>query len=256
MNPRDIFDLKGKTAIITGAAAGLGRTMAEFLAAYGANVTIADLDMDGAEQTAGEIRDTWGVKTLVSRCDVSRLPEIQQTVDDTLEEMGGLDILVNNAGINIRETALEVSEDHWDRILSINLKGVFFFAQAAGRFMSKQGSGKIINMASIQGVTANMMRTAYCASKGGVIQTTKQLAVEWAGYNIQVNAIAPSFFVTPMNKPLFDDEEFSAFIDRGTPLGRPGQPEELGGAVVFLASAASNFVTGHTLMVDGGWTIT
>ncbi len=256
MNPRDVFDLKGKSAIVTGSAIGLGRTMADFLAAYGANVTIADMDRDGAEKTAGEIREKWGVKTIASRCDVSRIAEIRQTVDDTVRELGSLDILVNNAGINIREAALEVSEEHWDKILSVNLKGVFFFAQAAGKIMSKQKSGKIINMASIQGITANVLRTAYCASKGGVIQTTKQLAVEWAQYNIQVNAIGPSFFVTPMNKPLFDDKEFSAFIDRGTPLGRPGQPEELGGAVVFLASAASNFVTGHTLMVDGGWTIT
>ena len=255
-NPRETFSLAGRTAIVTGGAIGLGRTMAEFLAAFGASVAIVDLDEAGAVKAAREIGSASGVRAVGLRCNVASVKEVQATVDRTVAELGTVDILLNNAGINVREPALDVSEEHWDRILDVNLKGMFFFAQAVGRVMVPRRSGKIINMSSIQGVIAHKLRSAYAASKGGVIAMTRQLAIEWAPYNVQVNSIAPSFFVTPMNKPLFDDKEFSAFIDSHTPLGRPGQPEELGGVVVFLASAASSFVTGHTILVDGGFTAT
>ncbi len=255
-NPRDIFSLAGRTAIVTGGAIGLGRTMAEYLAAFGAQVAIVDLDEAGAVKAAREIASESGVRAIGVRCNVAMVGEIRAAVERVVAELGTVDILVNNAGINVREPALEVSEEHWDRILDVNLKGMFFFAQAVGRVMVPRGSGKIINMASIQGVIAHKLRSAYASSKGGVIAMTRQLAIEWAPHNVQVNAIAPSFFVTPMNKALFDDKEFSAFIYSHTPLGRPGQPEELGGVVVFLASAASSFVTGHTILVDGGFTAT
>ncbi len=251
-NPKEAFSLAGKVAIVTGGAIGLGRTMAEYLAAFGANVAVVDLDEAGANKAAREIASSQGVRAIGCRCNVASVREIQAAVDRVVAELGTVDILLNNAGINVREPALEVSEEHWDRILDVNLKGMFFFAQAAGRVMVPRRSGKIINMSSIQGVIAHKLRSAYASSKGGVIAMTRQLAIEWAQHNIQVNSIAPSFFVTPMNKPLFDDKEFSAFIDSHTPLGRPGEPHELGGVVVFLASAASSFVTGHTLMVDGG----
>jgi len=256
INPRQIFSLSGKVAIVTGGAIGLGRTMAEFLAAFGANLAIVDLDEAGANKAAKEIAATNGVRAIGCRCNVASVEEIQATVTRVVVELGSVDILLNNAGINVRERALDVSEEHWDRILDVNLKGMFFFAQAVGRVMVPKRSGKIINMASIQGVIAHKLRSAYASSKGGVVSMTRQLAIEWARDNVQVNAIAPSFFVTPMNKPLFDDKEFSAFIDAHTPVGRPGQPEELGGVVVFLASAASSFVTGHTVLVDGGMTAT
>ncbi len=255
-NPREIFSLTGKAAIVTGGAIGLGRTMAEYLAAFGANVAIVDLDEAGAVKAARQIASDCSVRAIGLRCNVASVKEVQAAVEKTVAELGTVDILLNNAGINVREPALDVSEEHWDRIIDVNLKGMFFFAQAVGRVMVPRGSGKIINMSSIQGVIAHKLRSAYAASKGGVIALTRQLATEWAPYNVQVNSIAPSFFVTPMNKPLFDDKEFSAFIDSHTPLGRPGQPEELGGAVVFLASAASSFVTGHTILVDGGFTAT
>jgi NAD(P)-dependent dehydrogenase (short-subunit alcohol dehydrogenase family) len=255
-DPKNVFSLGGKVAIVTGGAIGLGRTMAEYLAAFGANVAVVDLDEGGANKAAREIASAQGVRAIGCRCNVASVEEINAAVDRVAAELGTVDILLNNAGINVREPALEVSEDHWDRILDVNLKGMFFFAQAAGRIMAARRSGKIINMSSIQGVIAHKLRSAYASSKGGVIAMTRQLAIEWAQYNIQVNSIAPSFFVTPMNKPLFEDKEFSAFIYSHTPLGRPGEPHELGGVVVFLASAASSFVTGHTLLVDGGFTAT
>ncbi len=255
-NPKEVFSLAGKVAIVTGGAIGLGRTMAEYLAAFGANVAVVDLDEAGANRAAREIASSQGVRAIGCRCNVASVGEIQAAVDRVVAELGTVDILLNNAGINVREPALEVSEEHWDRILDVNLKGMFFFAQAAGRVMVPRRSGKIINMSSIQGVIAHKLRSAYASSKGGVIAMTRQLAIEWAQHNIQVNSIAPSFFVTPMNRPLFEDKEFSAFIYSHTPLLRPGEPHELGGAVVFLASAASSFVTGHTLMVDGGFTAT
>jgi NAD(P)-dependent dehydrogenase (short-subunit alcohol dehydrogenase family) len=255
-NPKDIFSLAGKVAIVTGAAIGLGRTMAEYLAAFGAAIAVIDLDGAGAEKSAAEIKSAYAVKAIGCKCNVASASDVRATVDRVVAELGTVDILVNNAGINVREPAVDVSEEHWDRIIDVNLKGMFLFAQAAGKVMIPRRSGKIINMSSIQGVIAHKLRTAYAASKGGVIALTRQLAVEWASHNIQVNSIAPSFFVTPMNKPLFDDKEFSAFIYSHTPLGRPGQPEELGGVVVFLASAASSFVTGHVLLVDGGFTAT
>jgi NAD(P)-dependent dehydrogenase (short-subunit alcohol dehydrogenase family) len=165
-----------------------------------------------------------------------------------------IDILLNNAGINIREMALDVTEEHWDRIMDVNLKGLFFTSQAVARVMKKRKYGKIINMSSHMAKIALPLRAAYCSSKGAVAQLTKEVALEWAPYNITVNAIAPSFFVTPMNEALFADEEMSRFISENTPLGRPGDPEELGGVVLFLASPASSFVTGHMLLVDGGYT--
>jgi NAD(P)-dependent dehydrogenase (short-subunit alcohol dehydrogenase family) len=255
IDPKQVFSLEGKTALITGGAIGLGATIAEHFAAFGANIVLADIDLDGAQATAAALAQT-GVKAIGVKCDVGSAAEVQQAVDTTVREMGGLHILVNNAGINVREPALEVSEEHWDRILRVNLKGVFLFSQAAGRAMVKQGYGKIINMASIQGVIAMPLRTAYCASKGGVIQLTKQLAIEWAKYGIRVNAIAPSFFITPMNTELFDNKEWSGYITEHTPLGRPGEADELGGSAVFLASPASDYITGHVLLVDGGWTAT
>ncbi|MGQ9631786.1 MAG: SDR family NAD(P)-dependent oxidoreductase [bacterium] len=249
----NIFRLDDRVAIVTGGARGLGYTMALYLAEFGAHIAIADIDLEGARRVAEEIRGM-GRRALAIRMDVSNLQDIENMVESVVAEFGRIDILVNNAGINIREMALDVTEEHWDKILDVNLKGLFFTAQAVARVMVKQRYGKIINMASHMAKIALPLRAAYCASKGGVAQLTKELALEWAPYNITVNAIAPSFFVTPMNKALFDDRDMSKFISENTPLGRPGDPEELGGAVVFLASQASSFITGHLLLVDGGFT--
>jgi NAD(P)-dependent dehydrogenase (short-subunit alcohol dehydrogenase family) len=248
-----IFDLTDNVAIVTGGAQGLGLTMARYLAAFGAHVVIADLNEVGAKETAEEIAAA-GVKTLGVGMDVTSLDDISRMVKIVKEELGRIDILVNSAGINIREMALDVTEEHWDKILDVNLKGLFFTSQAVARVMKERNYGKVVNISSHMAKIALPLRAAYCSSKGGVAQLTKELAIEWAPYNITVNTIAPSFFVTPMNEPLFADEKMSRFISENTPVGRPGDPEELGGAVIFLSSPASSFVTGHMLLVDGGFT--
>lgn len=250
---RKIFDLTGKTAIVTGGGTGLGRAMALYLAEFGADVAIPDLQLDRAREVSQEI-ESLGRKALALKTDISQLDQIDTMVKEVLDWSGHIDILVNNAGINIRELALEVTEEHWDKVFDVNIKGLFFCAQAVGKVMIQQKRGKIINIASIMGAIAYPLRAAYCSSKGGVIQLTKLLAVEWAPYNIHVNAIAPAFFVTPMNAPLLSEEKTKASLLANTPLGRLGEPEDLGGAVVFLASEASDYVTGITLFVDGGWT--
>jgi NAD(P)-dependent dehydrogenase (short-subunit alcohol dehydrogenase family) len=248
-----IFRLDGQAAVVTGGAQGLGYVMALYLAEFGADVAIADINFSKAEEAAAEIR-ALGKRGLAVQADVMKMDDIRGAVNRVAAEFGRLDILVNSAGVNIREMALDVTEEHWDRILDINLKGLFFMCQAAARVMKANNYGKIVNIASHMAKIALPLRSAYCASKGGVAQLTKELALEWAPYNITVNTIAPSFFTTPMNVPLFADKEMSRFIRENTPMGRPGDPEELGGTVVFLASPASSFVTGHMLLVDGGYT--
>jgi NAD(P)-dependent dehydrogenase (short-subunit alcohol dehydrogenase family) len=168
--------------------------------------------------------------------------------------LGPLDILVNNAGINIRKPVLELSLEEYELVLDTNLKGYFLCARAAGRRMVQRGSGKVINVSSIMGQVALPNQSAYASSKGAIEQLTKVLALEWAPSGVQVNAIGPTYFETELTRPLFEDKERNAFITGRTPMGRWGQPHELAGAVIFLASRASDYITGHTLMVDGGWT--
>lgn len=175
-------------------------------------------------------------------------------VEETLNKFSKIDILVNNAGITKRGPTLSMNEEDWDRVIAVNLKGVFLCSQAVGKEMIKQKKGKIINVASIAGQIGLLNTLPYCASKGGVIQITRALAIEWAKYNINVNAIAPTIFETPLTKPVLEnDKEFYNYTIERIPLGRFGNPSDLAGAVVFLASDASDFVTGHILNIDGGW---
>jgi 2-deoxy-D-gluconate 3-dehydrogenase len=246
----------GKIALVTGAGSGLGQAMAVGLAQNGADVALTELP--GREAAAAEtvaLVEATGRRAKAWPLDVTRLPTIEAVVTGAVEHFGRLDILVNNAGINIPRLALDVKEEDWDRVLDINLKGAFFTAQAAARIaMLPQGGGKIINIASQNGVIGFHHRAAYCASKAGLVNLTRVLALEWAQYRINVNAVGPTFIDTPLTRPMFEDSAFRAEVLSRIPLGRIGRPEDVVGAVVFLASPSADLVTGHTLLVDGGWT--
>jgi NAD(P)-dependent dehydrogenase (short-subunit alcohol dehydrogenase family) len=252
-NPFSEFDLSGKVAIVTGAGRGLGYHIALILAKYGADLVICSRTVSELEKTKVEV-EKFGRRVLVQKMDVNQIPEIHAMVEASQKAFGHLDILVNNAGVNIPQWAIDVTEEAWDKIIDTNLKGLFFCAQAVGKVMIQQKRGKIINISSQTGTVAIRQRAAYCASKGGVNQVTKLLAIEWAKHNINVNAIAPTFLETPFTKPMFEKEEFREFVLGNIPLGRIGTPEDVLGAVIYLASEASNLVTGHVLLVDGGWT--
>lgn len=248
-----LFDLTGRVAAVTGAGRGLGRVMALALAAAGADVLLASRTAPELERLAGEVR-ALGRRALPFPADVTDPDACEAMAAAAVERLGGLDVLVNNAGTNVRKPALELTPDEFEFVVATNLKGYFTCARAAGRHFTARGSGKVINVSSIMGSVALPNQAAYASSKGGVDQLTKVLALEWAAAGVQVNGIAPTYFETELTRPLYDDPERRAFITERTPAGRWGQPHELAGAVIFLASAASDFVTGQTLLVDGGWT--
>lgn len=248
-----LFDLTGRVALVTGAGRGLGRTMALALAAAGADVAVTSRTTVELERLAEEIR-ALGRRALVIPCDITDEAGCSAAVTATTDTLGGLDIVVNNAGINIRKPVLDLSHAEFTQVLTTNLHGYFLMAQAAGRVLVPQGHGKVINISSILGKVGLSTQAAYASSKGAIEQLTRVLALEWAEAHVQVNAIAPAYFETELTRPLFEDETRRAFIEDRTPMRRWGQPHELAGAVIFLASQASEYVTGHTLMVDGGWT--
>jgi 2-deoxy-D-gluconate 3-dehydrogenase len=250
------FRLDGRVAVVTGSGSGMGRAFSIALAKAGADVVITELPgkEKAAEDTAAEVRAA-GRRALALPLDVRQIASIHQMVERTLGEWGQIDILVNNAGMNIRKMAVDVGEEDWDQVLDTDLKGVFFCAQAVGRHMIRRGQGgKIVNIASQVGLVAYHSRVAYCAAKAGVINVTRALALEWAPHHINVNAIAPTFVRTPLVEELLKDPAVRDDVLRRIPLGRLAEPEDIVGAVVYLAGPASDLVTGHTLVVDGGWT--
>lgn len=248
----EAFQLAGRTALVTGGGSGLGRAIALGFAEAGARVAVADLSLQNAAETVDMITAQGGA-AFAERLDVTQRAEVEEVANTVAQKAGSLDILVNSAGRAIRGTALDYKEEDWATIISVNLTGTFFCCQVAGRHMAAQRRGKIINIASIGGFIAYPGSIAYLASKGGVVQLTKGFAVELAPYNVQVNAIAPSLFETPMvASTRSDSESHKYFMDR-TPAGRKGRPEEIAGAAIFLAADCSSMVTGHTLAVDGGY---
>ena len=246
-------DVKGKVAIVLGASRNIGRTLAVGLAHAGADVIAASRSISDLESVAAEIR-AMGRKALVQPVDVTKAKDIQRMVDASMATFGRIDILVNNAGININKSALDMTEEDWDLVLDTNLKSYFLASQAVGRHMVQQRKGKIINISSTFGLVGFEKRAAYASSKGGVGQLTKVLAIEWGPYNVNVNAIAPTATRTTINEELFANEAWQKFMLDRLPVKRFCQPVDLVGAVVFLASDASDMVTGITLPVDGGWT--
>jgi gluconate 5-dehydrogenase len=251
---RELFDLSGRVAIVTGGSMGLGRQMAEALAEMGANLVLCARKKERCVRAAEELQSL-GVKTVALGCDVRNPAEIQNVVDATLVQFGRIDILINNAGTSWGAPVEEMSLEHWNKVIETNLTGTFLFSQAVGKAMIPQRRGKIINVASvagIQGAPPEFQAIGYHASKGGVIIFTKDLACKWGIHNIQVNAIAPGWFPTNMSQVLIERHK-DAFLSR-IPLRRFGSEHDLKGAAVFLASDASDFVTGHVLVVDGGQT--
>ena len=240
--------------MITGGTGGLGRAIANGLAAAGATVVVADIVLDQADEIVAEI-ESYGQPGLALPLDVTDASSVQAVTDRLVSEFGRIDILVNSHGLTKRIPSVEFPEEDWDRIIAVNLKGVFLCCQRVGRVMIKQQRGSIITFASIGGLVGVPMSVAYCASKGGVVQLTRTLGVEWAPLGVRVNAIAPSSFNTPMIRRVLDAEpEYHERVVSKVPLGRIGEPDEIIGAVLFLASNASGMVTGITLPVDGGYT--
>jgi NAD(P)-dependent dehydrogenase (short-subunit alcohol dehydrogenase family) len=248
------FDLTGQVALVTGAARGLGRAISLALADAGANIALGLRDVNTGSELAREIR-AMGRQSLPLQMDMLQLDQISRAVDDAVTHFGRLDILVNNAGIAPGNPAENVREKDFDLTLNVNLKGTFFASQAAGRVMIRQNRGRIINMSSQAGFVALPTESVYCMTKAGIAHLTKCLSVEWGKYNITVNAVAPTFIFTPGTEEALADSAFRAdVIDRIAALHRIGEPMDVAGAVVFLASPAASLITGHTVLIDGGWT--
>jgi NAD(P)-dependent dehydrogenase (short-subunit alcohol dehydrogenase family) len=249
---RGSFDLGGKAALISGASRGIGRAIALALAEASADVALAARSVEALEHVADEAR-AFGRRAVVIPTDVSQVEQVRAMVERTVETLGRIDILVNAAGVGARKPTVDLTEADFDQVYDANIKSVTFACAAAGRYFVEQRAGKIINIASLTTTIGLPGRSLYGPTKGAVGQLTRALAVEWGPYGVCVNAIAPGWIDTQLARPVLVDPKFRADIVKRTPLGRVGEPEDLGGAAVFLASSASDFVTGQILYVDGGF---
>lgn len=245
------INLEGRVALVTGAGRGLGEAMAIALAQAGADLVVVSRTREEIEETAQAI-EKMGRRVLAFRADVTEPSEVEEVVGQTLDLFGKINILVNNASVSIVKDLHEMTLEEWRRTIDTNLTSLYLCCRAVGSHMMAQRQGKIINVASVYGASGEAGWVAYCASKGGVIQFTKALAVEWAAYNIQVNAIGPGAFRTQSTATVLDDEKLGPMRRMRIPTGRAGRPEELGLLVVYLASSASDFMTGETIFIDGG----
>jgi len=249
----DLFSLKGRKAFVSGASRGLGREMALTLGEAGADVAVAARTVAALEETAGAIRNT-GSQALVCPMDISDIGDIETAVDDAIKAFGRIDILINNAGIAEEKPVIELTPETWDRIMEVNLKGHVFCTRAVGKQMIENRYGKIINISSMMGLIGVAYHSPYCASKAGMIQFTKSLALEWARFNIQVNALCPGYFRTDLNREFLQTPQGQKVINR-IPARRAADPKEIRGITLLLASDASSFMTGSVVVLDGGHTI-
>jgi NAD(P)-dependent dehydrogenase (short-subunit alcohol dehydrogenase family) len=252
--PRELFSLDRQTAFVTGGSMGLGLAMAEALAAAGAGLVITSRHLEQCQQAADGIAARTGGRVLALQADVSQRAQVEESVARALDAFGRLDILVNNAGINIRRPMTELDDADWEAVLRTNLYGPMYYCRAVGRHLVAQGYGRVINLGSTLSHISIPHRTPYAASKGGIAQLTRTLALEWAPHGVTVNAICPGPFATPINQVLLADPDARQAMQDKVPMGRWGDPAELATAVLYFASPASSFTTGSVLFVDGGYT--
>ncbi|MDQ0169549.1 SDR family NAD(P)-dependent oxidoreductase [Paenibacillus tundrae] len=249
------FHLEGQTALVTGAGRGIGKAIAIGLAESGSDVVLVSRTFSEIEETAAYIQEHTGRRAIALTADVTSREQLEETFREAIAAMGRLDILVNNAGMNIRTPALEVTDEQWETIMQTNLKSAFMASQIAGQHMKDQGGGKIVNISSVGGHTALRTGVVYGSTKAAMIHMTKVLAMEWGKYGIRVNAVGPWYFRTPLTEKLLNDPKYLGEIIDRTPLQRVGELHEVVGPVIFLASDAAGYITGQTLLVDGGMSI-
>ncbi len=250
---KDLFNLDGEIAIVTGAGKGIGKMLAAGLAIYGATVVIADIDEENGKKTVAEIEKAGG-NAIYANINVTNSKQVNGLIKKIMDTYDKIDILVNNAGTVVRKSVLETTDEEWDKVLNLNLKSTFICAKAVAPYMIEKNKGKIINIGSVSSFLGHPDHGAYAASKGGIRMLTKVMAVEWGKYGINVNCIAPGYMKTPMTEGFLKVKENYDSIVNKIPLNRVGVPEDLIGAVVFLSSKASSYITGHTLLVEGGRT--
>ena len=249
----DLFKLDGQVALVTGGSKGLGEAMATALSGAGADVVISSRHLDEAQAVAQQISGKTGGRVLSVEADAGRREQVDDSVQRALDAFGQIDILVNNAGINIRAPIVELSDEDWDTVIATNLSGPMYYCRAVGRQMLERGYGRVINLGSTLSQISIVDRTPYASSKGGIVQLTRTLALEWAAKGITVNAIAPGYFATEANASMVQDPQALAWLQQRSSLGRWGKPEEVSGAAVFLASQAGSYITGQVIVVDGGY---
>ena len=244
--------LQGLTAVITGSSKGIGRGIAEAYAKEGADVVIVSRNQGDCQKVAQELAEKYKVKTLAQAADITKMEQIENLAGRAMAAMGRIDIIVNNAGNAVTKSSEDLTEEDWDSVLNLDLKSVFFCSQILSRDMRQRGRGKIINIASNLALIADKRVLAYCVAKGGVLQLTRVLGLEWAKYTIQVNALCPGYILTDINAQVLNDPHVGPKLLARIPMGRVGKMEEVTGAAVFLASGASDYMTGQYMIIDGG----